>query len=116
MQKLQEEVFVFKLFFAVISSALAPFLYRLVSFFGMAFLGFVGFDSVIRPALTKLQQYALNQLNAIPPDLRQFVYLTGINDAISIGFGAFFVALAIRGAKALSTSKLSNQRKPWGTF
>lgn len=106
----------FKTIFSAISSALAPFFARLLSTFGFMFVGFAAFEAVVRPALTKLQQHALTQLNAIPPELRQFVFLTGINDVISIVFGAFFAALAIKGAKAVASAKASKYKEPWNGF
>ena len=106
----------FSKIFSGISSALAPFLAKLLSVFGISLVGALGFEAVVRPALTKLQQQALSQLNAIPPELRQFVFLTGINDAISIIFGAFFAALAIKGAKAVAAHKASKYKEPWNGF
>lgn len=106
----------FKIIFGAVSAALAPFLARLLSGVGMMAVGFLAFEAVVRPILTKFQQMALNQIGAIPPEFAQFVYLTGINDAISIIFGAFFTALLLKGAKALQMRKAAKYTQPWNGF
>lgn len=106
----------FKVIFAAISAALAPFIARILSAVGIAGVGFLVFEATVRPILTKFQQMALTQIGAIPPEFAQFVYLTGINDAISIIFGAFFTALLLKGAKAIQLRKASKYTQPWNGF
>jgi hypothetical protein len=103
---------VFKLLFAGLSSALAPFLLRFAAIGGFVFFS----EAIFKSYITKLQQLALNHLNAIPPEYHQFVLLTGIHDALSIVFSAYFTAIAIKAAQAIASAKASKYSQPWNGF
>lgn len=95
-----------------LSSVLAPFLLRLA-----AVGGFVFFSEVIfRQYITQLQQLALSRLTAIPAQYQQFIYITGLNDALSIIFSAFFMAITITAAKAVASARAARYSQPWNGF
>lgn len=102
----------FKILFAGISAALAPFLLRLAAVGGFVFFS----EAIFRRYITQAQQLALNHLNAIPAEFQQFVYLTGINDALSIIFSAYFTALAVKAAQAIAASRAARYSQPWNGF
>lgn len=102
----------YKLLFAGLSSALAPFLLRLT-----AVAGFVLFtEAIFKSYLTKLQQLALSHLSGIPAEYQQFIALTGIHDALSIIFSAYFASLAIKAAQAIASAKAAKYSQPWNGF
>lgn len=106
----------FKVFFAALSSALAPFLLRLLSPLVLVGVGFLVFDAVFRSLINKLQQMAMSHLLNMPPDIRTFVFMTGINDAVSIMFSAFITALSIKAFKAVAMTKSTKYTQPWNGF
>lgn len=102
----------FKVIFGGLSAALAPFLVRIFAVGGFAFFS----EAIFRGYLTKMQQLALSHLSSIPSQYQQLIYMTGINDAISIIFSAFFMGLIIIAAKAIASAKASRYSEPHNGF
>lgn len=102
----------FKLLFAGLSAALAPFLLRLAAVGGFVFFS----EAIFRNYLTQLQQIALSHLNAIPSQYQQFIALTGIHEAVSIIFSAYFTALGIKAAQAIASARAAKYSQPWNGF
>lgn len=102
----------FKMLMGSIGAALAPFLLRLAAVGGFVFFS----EAIFRGYITKLQALAVSRLGGIPQEYQQLIAITGIYDAISIIFQAFFIAITIKAALALASAKASKYSQPWNGF
>lgn len=86
----------FQVIAAAISSVLAPLLARLVSGQGLLAIATLLFHTLFLPFLAKIQQMALVKLGAIPAEFAPYIAVTGIFDATSVIFAAYFTAIALK--------------------